>query len=146
MTYYSFIPWDSLGMTWEWLTIPLFPGNPWEWTTTPSFPGSPWEWSGNPWEWTTIPSFPGSPRESQGFPGNWWGSVKYCTKALFLGMTAHWIEVKEEMWKLRLEVVGFKPISGDHSEWNLGQYIVGLCDRIGICNPDALKVGSDRYI
>jgi hypothetical protein len=62
------------------------------------------------------------------------------TKASFLGMTAHWIEEKERTWKLRSEVVGFKPISGDHSGWNLGRYIVGLCERVGICNQAGSKV------
>ena len=62
------------------------------------------------------------------------------TKASFLGMTAHWIEVKERTWKMRSEVVGFKPISGDHSGWNLGRYIVGLCERVGICNQAGSKV------
>jgi hypothetical protein len=62
------------------------------------------------------------------------------TKASFLGMTAHWIEVKEGKWKLRSEVIGFKPVSGDHSGWNLGRYIMGLCDRVGICNQDGSKV------
>jgi hypothetical protein len=60
------------------------------------------------------------------------------TKASFLGMTAHWIDVKGGMWTLRSE--GFKPISGDHSGWNLGHYIVGLCERVGICNQDGSKV------
>ena len=55
-------------------------------------------------------------------------------------MTAHWIDVKEGMWKLRSEVVGFKPVSGEHSGWNLGRYIVGLCEHIGIWNPDSSKV------
>lgn len=35
------------------------------------------------------------------------------TKALFLGMTAHWIDMKEGKWMLRTEVVGFKPITAD---------------------------------
>lgn len=55
-------------------------------------------------------------------------------------MMAHWIEVKEGMWKLRSEVVGFKPISGDHSGWNLGCYIVGLCECVRICTQDVSKV------
>ena len=62
------------------------------------------------------------------------------TKASFLGMTAHWIEVKEGKWKLRSEVVGFKSILGDHSGWNLGRYFMGLCDRVGICDKDGSKV------
>ena len=55
-------------------------------------------------------------------------------------MTVHWIEVKEEKWKLRSEVVGFKYVSGDHSGWNLGRYFVGLCDCVGICDKDRSKV------
>ncbi len=55
-------------------------------------------------------------------------------------MTAHWIEVKNSEWNLRLEVVGFQPVSGDHSGWNLGRYFVGLCDRVGIFNEGGSKV------
>ena len=54
-------------------------------------------------------------------------------------MTAHWIEVKGGMWMLRSEVVGFKPISADGIP-NLGHYIMGLCERVGICNQDGSKV------
>ena len=42
------------------------------------------------------------------------------TKASFLGMTAHWIEIKEGRWTVRVEVVGFQSISGNHSGENLG--------------------------
>jgi hypothetical protein len=55
-------------------------------------------------------------------------------------MTASWIEVKCGKWRLRSEVVGFQPVSGDHSGWNLGRYIVGLCDRVGILNNNGSKV------
>jgi hypothetical protein len=55
-------------------------------------------------------------------------------------MTAHFIQVKEKKWSLRLEVVGFQPISGDHGGWNLGRYFMGLCDHVGICNKDGSKV------
>ena len=55
-------------------------------------------------------------------------------------MTASWIEVKDNKWKLRSEVVGFQPVLGDHSGWNLGRYLVGLCDRVGIFNKDGSKV------
>jgi hypothetical protein len=55
-------------------------------------------------------------------------------------MTAHWIEVKDEKWSLRSEVVGFKAVSGDHSGWNLGRYFVGMCDRVGICSQEGSKV------
>jgi hypothetical protein len=55
-------------------------------------------------------------------------------------MTAHWIEVTDEQWKLRAEVVGFQPISGEHSGENLGKYFVGLCDRVGITSEKHSKV------
>lgn len=62
------------------------------------------------------------------------------TKGSFLGMTAHWIDVKDGKWTMRSEVVGFKGISGEHSGWNLGRYFVGLCDRVGISNSSESKV------
>jgi len=46
----------------------------------------------------------------------------------FLGMTAHWIEVKEKIWNMRAKVIGFKALSGTHSGENLGRYAVGLLD------------------
>ena len=55
-------------------------------------------------------------------------------------MTAHWIEVMDGEWKLRAEVVGFQPISGEHSGENLGKYFVGLCDRVGIMGEKHSKV------
>ena len=55
-------------------------------------------------------------------------------------MTAHWIEVTNGEWKLRAEVVGFQPISGEHSGENLGKYFVGLCDRVGITGDKHSKV------
>jgi hypothetical protein len=54
------------------------------------------------------------------------------TKAAFLGVTAHWIEVKNGSWDMRSEVISFRSVSGDHSGENLGRYFVGVCDRIGI--------------
>ncbi len=62
------------------------------------------------------------------------------TKATFLGVTAHWIDVRDGKWKLCSEVVGFRSISGDHSGVNLARYFMGLCDRIGITNAQRLKV------
>jgi hypothetical protein len=58
----------------------------------------------------------------------------------FMGMTAHWIEVKDKKWKLRAEVIGFKPISGAHSGENLGRHAVGLLDRVGIMSKNHSKV------
>jgi hypothetical protein len=62
-------------------------------------------------------------------------------KAGFLGMTAHWIEVKAgDKWKMHSEVIGFRTISGDHSGQNLRRYFVAVCDRIGIINTERSKV------
>lgn len=57
----------------------------------------------------------------------------------FLGMTAHWIEVKDKEWKLRAEVIGFKALSGVHSGANMGRYAVGLLDRVGIMGKTESK-------
>ena len=65
------------------------------------------------------------------------------TKAAFLGMTAHWIEVKGNKWKLRSEVVAFQGISGTHDGSNLGRYFMGLCDRVGVCSRNGTKVCHD---
>jgi hypothetical protein len=70
--------------------------------------------------------------------GNSWSADT--TKAAFLGMTAHWIEVKEKKWKLRSEVIVFQAISGAHDSDNLGRYFTGLCDRVGICSQKGTKV------
>ena len=61
-------------------------------------------------------------------------------KASFLGVTAHWIEVKDGKWTLRVEVIGFWGISGEHSGANLGRYFVGVCERVGIINVKRSKV------
>jgi hypothetical protein len=58
----------------------------------------------------------------------------------FLGMTAHWIEVKDGIWRMRDEVIGFKALSGAHSGENLGRYAVGLLDRVGIMSDKTSKV------
>ena len=69
------------------------------------------------------------------------------TKMGFLGMTAHWIEVKDGKWKMRSEIIGFKAISGAHSGKNLGRYAVGLLDRVGIMSKKMSKAcGLVLYI
>jgi hypothetical protein len=68
------------------------------------------------------------------------------TKGSFLGMTAHWIEVKGAKWRLRSEVIRFQAISGDHGGVNIGRYFVGLCDRVGITSSDKSKVNSSPSI
>ena len=62
------------------------------------------------------------------------------TKAAFLGVTAHWIEIREGRWSVRVEVVGFQSILGDHSGENLGRYIMGVFDWVGIMRKDQSKV------
>ena len=57
-----------------------------------------------------------------------------------MGMTAHWIEVKDGQWKLRSEVTGFKGLLGEHSGGNLGRYFVGLCEHVGIITEKGSKV------
>jgi hypothetical protein len=54
------------------------------------------------------------------------------TKAAFLGMTVHWIDVKDAKWKMLSEVVGFKAVSGDHGGDNLERYFMGLCDGVDL--------------
>ena len=65
------------------------------------------------------------------------------TQLSFLGMTVHWIDVKDGKWLLHMEVVGFKAVLGEHSGWNLGRYIVWLCDHVGICGTNGSKVIAD---
>lgn len=62
----------------------------------------------------------------------------------FLGVTAHWIEVKDGKWKMRAAVIGFKAITGAHDGENLGRYTVGLLDRVGIMDKKRTKVSFLR--
>ena len=57
-------------------------------------------------------------------------------------MTAHWIEVKEKIWKMRAEVIRFKALSSAHSGENLGCYMVGLLDRVGIMSQKQSKAST----
>ena len=66
------------------------------------------------------------------------------TKAAFLGVTAHWIEIREGRWSVRAEVVGFQSILGDHSGENLGRYVVGVFDWVGIMHKDQSKVHEQK--
>jgi hypothetical protein len=91
-----------------------------------------------------------SPRNTQAAPGkvsittDVWSADT--TKMGFMGMTAHWIEVKEKRWKIRAEVIGFKALSGNHSGENLGKYVVGLLDRVGVMDKDRSKVITITYL
>ena len=61
-------------------------------------------------------------------------------KASFLGMIVSWIEVKGGKWKLHSKVVGFQPVLGNHSSWNLNHYIIRLCNHVRILNKNWSKV------
>ena len=65
------------------------------------------------------------------------------TKAVFMGITAHWIECNTEtgIWSLRSEVIAFKGIAGAHTGHNLGRYFVSLCEHAGIIGNNHSKVG-----
>jgi hypothetical protein len=62
------------------------------------------------------------------------------TKMGFMGMTAHWIKVKEKKWKLQAKVIRFKPISEAHSRENLSRHTEGLLDHMGIMSKNHSKV------
>ena len=62
------------------------------------------------------------------------------TRAVFQWMTAYWIEVKNGRWKMRLAVISFKALSGNHSGKNLGRYSVGSLDCVGIMDKKGTKV------
>jgi len=64
------------------------------------------------------------------------------TKMGFQGMTAHWIDVKDEMWKMRAAIIGLKAVSGNHSGENLGRHVVSLLDRVDIMDKNGSKVSS----
>lgn len=66
------------------------------------------------------------------------------TKASFLRVTAHWIKVKDNKWKLWVEVIGFRPLFGEHSGPNLAQYFMGVCECIGIITAQRLNLKVTR--
>jgi len=64
----------------------------------------------------------------------------------FLGMTAHWIEVKVKEWKMRAEVIRFKALSGNHGGKNLGRYMIGLLNCVGIMDKKKTKAIHFTYL
>jgi hypothetical protein len=62
------------------------------------------------------------------------------TKRSFLGITGHWIDVTEQQWALKSEVLAFRAVSGQHSGENLGRYFFRLCERAGIFTSTSNKV------
>lgn len=63
-------------------------------------------------------------------------------KVGFLGVTAHWIGVKDKIWTLKSAVIGLRAISGTHAGDNMGRYMIGVCDRVGITSKTHSKVRS----
>ena len=61
-------------------------------------------------------------------------------KGSYLGMTVHWVNIKDKVWELRAEVMVFWGILGNHLGDNLGCYFVALAERMGIVNKDKSKV------
>ena len=41
------------------------------------------------------------------------GQTVEAMKKEFLGVTAHWIQVKDGIWEMQLELVGYKPVVGE---------------------------------
>ena len=68
------------------------------------------------------------------------------TSQAFLGMTAHWIEVEDGSWDLRSAVIAFRWVSGGHDGQNIGRYLVGLTDRVGITGKIFSKVRFTRTV
>src|ERR1700678_3917261 len=66
----------------------------------------------------------------------------------YLGATAHWIRVDTETskWSLQSKPIGFRSIVGTHGGKNIGRYMVGICDRVGIMSKDHSKVCCFNYI
>ena len=62
------------------------------------------------------------------------------TKTGFLGMTAQWVSTKDGKWTLREVVIAFKAMVGRHDGDNLGRYMMGLTDRVGITSDTSSKV------
>jgi hypothetical protein len=55
------------------------------------------------------------------------------TSSGFIGLTLHWIHVDESgKWSLKSAVIGMRGLSGDHGGKNMGRYVVGLCDHVGL--------------
>jgi len=62
------------------------------------------------------------------------------TKASFLGVTGHWIDVQGSTWKLRSAVLAFHCLSGQHSGANIARTFYSLCQRIGVFTRKDHKV------
>jgi len=64
------------------------------------------------------------------------------TKASFLGLTIHWIQIDKDTkkWKLHSQVIAFWGYSGAHSGNNIAWNFVSLCERAGIITSTSSKL------
>jgi hypothetical protein len=62
------------------------------------------------------------------------------TKASFLGITGHWINVDGSAWTLESAVLAFHCISGQHTGENLRRYFFALGEWAGIFTHNKTKV------
>ena len=51
--------------------------------------------------------------------------------------------MKEGDWLLEASVIVLRGLSGNHGGKNLGHYVVGLCDRVGIIGDEKSKVSNN---
>lgn len=58
----------------------------------------------------------------------------------------HFIQVDGMVWKLVSKVFAYYPINGRHDGTNLGRYLLGLLDRMGITSKTHNKVCHHRYL
>jgi hypothetical protein len=62
------------------------------------------------------------------------------TKAAFMGITGHWVDIQASTWIIRSEVITFRGLSGSHDGQSLGNYFVWLCERVGIFSGNNSKL------
>lgn len=50
----------------------------------------------------------------------------------WIGLTGHWVQVDREDWRIRSEVLGLRIVMGNHGGENLGRFMLGMLDRVGV--------------
>jgi hypothetical protein len=68
------------------------------------------------------------------------------SKKSFLGVTAHWIDVSDLKWTLRSAVITFRTVSGLYIGENLAQYLLSLCNHVGITSHYSSKVLCEFFV
>jgi hypothetical protein len=71
------------------------------------------------------------------------GSFLSITKACYIGITGHWIKVKDLDWQLHSEVLAFSAISGSHTGENYACYFLKLGKQVCLFT-DTSQVRSIR--